>query len=80
MRKLKPDENLYISKVIHKAFVDVNEVGTEAAGATAVMMSVSQSALPGPPPKIFKADHPFLFFIPHVKLGAILFMGRYSKP
>lgn len=78
MRKLNPGENLYISKVVHKAFVDVNEEGTEAAAATAVVMASTESV--PPLPKIFKADRPFLFFIRHLKSGAILFMGRYSQP
>ncbi len=78
MRNLKPDENLYISKVIHKAFVDVNEKGTEAAAATAVVMAMTES-IPKPP-IVFKADRPFLFFIRHVKSGTVLFMGRYSQP
>ncbi|HWU42662.1 MAG TPA: serpin family protein [Bdellovibrio sp.] len=78
MRKLSSGENLYISSVVHKAFVDVNETGTEAAAATAVMMAVS--AAMAEPPKIFNADHPFLFFIRHTKSNAILFMGRFSEP
>ena len=67
---------LRISKVIHKAFVDVNEEGTEAAAATAVVM-VTKSIMPAP---VFKADHPFLFLIRDVRTGTILFMGRMSKP
>lgn len=78
IRKIRPGDNLYISKVIHKAFVDVNEKGTEAAAATGMEMMMETSIKP--PPKIFKADHPFLFFIRHLKSGAILFMGRYSQP
>lgn len=83
MRPLVPNENLYISKVIHKAFVDVTEDGTEAAAATAVVMARMMGAFPSeppPPPKIFKANRPFLFFIRHLKSGVILFMGRYSQP
>ena len=64
-----------ISSVTHKAFVDVNEEGTEAAAATAVVVS-EPSAHPLP----FNADHPFLFFIRDVKHGTILFMGRVTKP
>ncbi len=69
---------LYISGVIHKAFVDVYEEGTEAAAATAVVMRAG-SARP-PEPKIFKADHPFAFVIRDVKTGTILFMGRVTDP
>ncbi|MCY3018585.1 MAG: serpin family protein [Planctomycetota bacterium] len=66
-----------ISAVIHKAFVDVNEEGTEAAAATAVVML--GRAAPARP-KVFCADHPFLFLIRHEKSGAILFMGRLATP
>ncbi|CAH1779515.1 unnamed protein product, partial [Owenia fusiformis] len=67
--------NVRISKVIHEAFVEVNEEGTEAAAATAVII------LKGVPrPKIFRANHPFLFLIRHKKSGSILFMGRITSP
>lgn len=69
---------LYISKALHKAWVKVDEKGTEAAAATAVMMTLG--AAPGQPPKIFRADHPFLFFIKETASGSILFMGRLSNP
>jgi len=69
--------DLYLSQVFHKAFVDVNEEGTEAAAATAaVNMYCSMPA----PPQIFKADHPFMFMIWHYKLGVPLFIGRYVHP
>jgi len=69
---------LFISAVIHKAFVDVNERGTEAAAATAV--AVAMGAAPGDPPPKFRADHPFLFLIRHRPSGSILFLGRLSNP
>ena len=72
-------EPLFITDVLHKAFVDVNEKGTEAAAATAVIMAAA-AAPPVGPPKEFKADRPFLFVIRHVKSGAILFMGRVVNP
>jgi serpin B len=78
IRNIPPGENLFISAVIHKAFVDVNEEGTEAAAATAVTMD--EAAWVPKPPQVFKADRPFVFLIRHVKSGAILFLGRYSKP
>jgi serpin B len=72
-------KDLFISAVVHKAFVDVNEEGTEAAAATAVIMGRG-AAVAAPPPAVFKADHPFLFLIRHEKSGAILFMGRIVDP
>jgi len=68
--------NLYISAVIHKAYVDVNEEGTEAAAATAVVVALRSA----PRRTTFRADHPFLFLIRHNKTGAILFMGRLANP
>ncbi|MEW6360162.1 MAG: serpin family protein [Planctomycetota bacterium] len=68
---------LFISAIIHKAFVDVNEKGTEAAAATAAVMTAG--AMPEPPP-VFRADHPFLFLIWHRPSGSILFMGRMANP
>jgi serpin B len=72
-------KDLFISAVVHKAFVDVNEEGTEAAAATAVVMN-RMAAMPADEPKVFRADHPFLFLIRHEKTGAILFMGRVADP
>jgi serpin B len=73
-------DRLFISKVFHKAFVKVDEKGTEAAAATAVVMSKESAMMPSKPAAEFKADHPFLFFLRDVKSGAILFMGRVSDP
>lgn len=70
------EKNLYISKVVHKAYVDVNEEGTEAAAATAVIMDKALSVRP----LVFRADHPFLFLIRENKTGSILFMGRITDP
>jgi len=70
-------QELYIGAVLHKAYVDVNEEGTEAAGATGVVMKMR--ATPGPPP-VFRADHPFLFLIRDVQSGSILFLGRLANP
>jgi serpin B len=72
---------LFISAVIHKAFVDVNEQGTEAAAATGVLMQPAMAmARPQPPPIVFRADHPFVFLIRENRSGAILFMGRVTDP
>jgi serine protease inhibitor len=68
---------LYIRAVIHQAFVDVNEEGTEAAAATAVVM-VTMSLQPSPP--VFRANHPFLFFIRENRTSSILFFGRMVHP
>lgn len=72
-------EQLDISAVIHKAFVDVNEEGTEAAAASGVVVGVT-SVAPPPTPKYFKADHPFLFLIRDHTTGSILFLGRLETP
>ena len=69
--------SLCISAVIHKAFVDVNEEGTEAAAATGVAMRLT--AVLEPPP-VFRADHPFIFLIRDNRTGSILFMGRLAHP
>jgi serpin B len=73
-------EALSISDVIHKAFVEVNEQGTEAAAATAVVMKRAMAMRPGPPVPEFRADHPFLFLIRDRRSGAILFLGRVVEP
>ena len=70
-------KELFISAVLHKAFVEVNEEGTEAAAATGVV--IAPTALPVPPP-IFRADHPFLFLVRDNVTGVILFMGRVTDP
>jgi serpin B len=70
-------EPLWIGQVIHKAFVDVNEEGTEAAAATAV---VALGAAEPPKPVVFTADHPFLFLIRDVRSDCILFIGRVVNP
>jgi serpin B len=69
-------KDLYISKVIHKAFVDVNEEGTEAAAATAVVMALKSMPLE----LVFRADHPFIFAILDKQSGSVLFLGRLMKP
>ncbi len=72
------NKRLNIDQVIHQAFVEVNEEGTEAAAATAVIMQECVS-IPEEP-KIFKADHPFIFIIEQKKTGNILFLGRVNEP
>ena len=76
-----PNMKLFITDVVHKAFVDVTERGTEAAAATAVMMAVPASAaLEEPFTPTFRADRPFLFAIRDMKTGTILFLGRVADP
>lgn len=79
---MSKSEGLKISEVIHQAFVDVDEKGTEAAAATAVVLAPTSAAVPREPPKpvVFRADHPFLFMIRDNRTGAILFMGRMLRP
>jgi len=71
-------KDLKIDKVIHQAFIEVNEEGTEAAAATGIGVGMKTS-MPRPPP-IFKADHPFIFIIQQKETGNILFMGRVNNP
>ena len=69
-----------ISKVIHKAFVEVNEKGTEAAAVTAITMRVLGGPLEPPQIPVFKADHPFIFLMYDKQTEAIMFMGRVMDP
>lgn len=72
------DKSLFINKIIHKAFVDVNEEGTEAAASTAVVMAEKSA---GPSKSIvFNANHPFVFYIKDNQKDVILFMGRLLNP
>ena len=73
-------KNLYIGSAIHKTFLDVGEDGTEAAAATAVIMTKT-SMMPDNEETIeFKADRPFIYLIRDNQTGVILFIGRYTKP
>ena len=75
-----PPDGTHVSDVIHKAFVEVNEKGTETAAATAVMTCIMNGVYLMPVPMVFRADHPFLFLIREISTGAILFIGRHLKP
>ncbi|CAH1802406.1 unnamed protein product, partial [Owenia fusiformis] len=76
LSKMANDDRLSIDEVIHEAFIEVNEEGTEAAAVTVIAGGRS-----GPPPPVrVTCDHPFLFFIRDKPTGAILFWGRYTKP
>jgi serpin B len=81
MAPRKPDDYLYISEVFHKAFLSLDEQGTEAAAATAVMMAPGCAVLANPPKPIeVHVDHPFIFAIQHVPSGECLFLGRVTDP
>ena len=69
-------QDLYIEKIMHKAFIEVNEKGTEAAGATSVNMVLTSV----PDGIVFNANHPFTFMIQHKETGTILFMGKIINP
>ncbi|MFC1625674.1 serpin family protein [Patescibacteria group bacterium] len=73
-------ENLFISNVIHQAFVEVNEEGTEAAAATAVIIEYRSSVSNALEIPVFRADHPFIFIIQENASGNILFIGRVASP
>ena len=70
-------QDLFIAAAMHKAFVLVNEEGTEAAAATGISIGVTSMPMP---PKIFRADRPFIFLIRENTSGEILFMGRMCDP
>jgi serpin B len=70
-------KDLFISAAVHKAFVDVNEEGTEAAAATGIVVGIRSAPLD---PKVFRADHPFVFVIRDNRTSSILFIGRIVNP
>ena len=81
MSPRKPDKYLAISNVFHKTFIAVDEKGTEAAAATAVVMMELSARLEKPKQPIeVKVDRPFLYAIQHVPSGACLFIGRVTDP
>ena len=69
---------LIIKDVIHQAYVKINELGTEAAAATAVILYTYSAKTPHKP--VFYADHPFIFLIQDQETGNILFIGRVINP
>ena len=71
------NRDLFIAAVLHKAYVDVNEEGTEAAAATGVVMKMT--AMPTPPP-VFRADRPFVFMVKDNTSNSVLFIGRLTNP
>ncbi len=73
-------DEIIISEVFHKAFIAVDEEGTEAAAATAIVMTLKAALAPLTKIVTFRADHPFIFLIRHQTSGAILFIGRVVNP
>ena len=71
------EKSLYLNEVIHKAVIEVDEKGSEAAAATGVVMRATSAI---PKITVFQADHPFVFLIRENKTGLILFLGRLVKP
>ena len=80
MAPRKPNDYLYISNVFHKTFIAVDEKGTEAAAATAVVMMRATAMRPKPPPIEVKVDRPFIYAIQHVPSGLCVFLGRVTDP
>jgi serpin B len=80
MAARKPNDYLSISEVFHKTFIAVDERGTEAAAATAVVTVYAASILGAPKPLEVKIDRPFFYAIQHVPSGACLFIGRVTDP
>lgn len=75
--RITSSERLFISAALHKAYVNVDEHGTEAAAAEA--WAYDSAAVEDKPP-VFRADHPFVFLIRHNRTGPILFLGRLAVP
>ncbi len=75
--KMNGRKDLFLNSAVHKAFVEVNEEGTEAAAATGLVVGIT--SVP-PKPVLFRADHPFVFMIKDQRTGVILFMGRVENP
>ena len=76
---IDPKRGLAISEVVHKAFVDVSEQGTEAAAATGITMRATAMRMPEQA-VVFRADHPFIFLIRDTSTGVILFIGHLMNP
>jgi len=76
---IDPKCGLAISEVVHKAFVDVSEQGTEAAAATGITMRATAMRMPEEA-VVFRADHPFIFLIRDTRTGVVLFIGRLMNP
>ena len=80
MAPRRPDDYLFISRIFHKTFIAVDEKGTEAAAATAVVMARAMAAMRETKPIEVKVDRPFVFAIQHRPTGTCLFLGRVTDP
>ena len=80
MAPRRPDDYLYISDIFHKTFLKLDESGTEAAAATAVVMMRAMAIMRPEPPVEVHVDHPFLFAIQDRASGACLFLGQVADP
>ena len=78
--RARGDICLLITDVLHKAFVSVDEAGTEAAAATAVIIGITRAVIEEPEPIELVVDRPFLFVIRHLPTDAVLFVGRVLEP
>ncbi|XP_063779104.1 leukocyte elastase inhibitor-like [Pseudophryne corroboree] len=76
LKGMSDTEKLYLSHILHKAFVEINEEGTEAAAATAGVITAKRSTKAVK----FNADHPFIIMMKHNKSNTLLFMGKYVSP
>ncbi|HEY8506075.1 MAG TPA: serpin family protein [Gemmataceae bacterium] len=74
------ERDLFVSEVVHKAFVEVNEEGTEAAAATGVIVAPTSAPIEPKVIPTFRADHPFVFLIRDNRSGSVLFLGRVTNP
>ena len=78
LTEMVDSDSLYVSKVFHKCFIEVNEEGTEAAAASATLMRIGCAWRPPSPD--FVADHPFMFLIREDTTGVVLFFGHVLNP
>jgi serpin B len=77
---ITPAEELFVHAVVHQANIDVDEKGTEAAAATAVVVGVVSAPIDQPEPVELRVDRPFLFALRDLPTGAVLFLGRVTDP
>lgn len=79
LNRMSTHDSLYVSTVVHKAFIEVNEEGTEAAAATGIVVGITSAPVVEQAVE-FRADRPFLFMIRHNPSGLVLFAGRLDDP